>query len=745
MFKSSKSYIVNTKKALSEQTIYFHDHQSELCVRSLRCVRSAAFVLAIVFLIFSPISFVLTGTVGAYPLSFGGAVLLFFLCLLGEFLAKKFESLGSSMVLPIILQILLLAVVILRDCIVYQNETALYFPLLIAAAPLLFYLPFRAEFFMNTAAFLIYALLIHLCKPQSLWMHDFFQAVIGYTISVAASLIVLDLRIEQTASSSRLKEEQESRVQLEKVQSATEQAYQIAEQANRAKTRFLNNMSHDIRTPMNAIVGFSSLAITHIDQPDRVKDYLSKILSSSNHLLNLINDVLDMSRIESGKVEINESECSLPVIMHDIRNILQSDVKSKNLEFFIDIVDVTDENIICDKVRLSQVILNCMSNAVKYTKPGGTVGIHVVQKHSNQPGWADFDFIIRDNGIGMSPEFVDHIFEPFSREENSVVHQTQGTGLGMSIVKNIVDLMGGKIAVKSKLGEGTEFTISLRFKTTASAKKITVIKNLEGMRALVADDDTDSCLSVSRMLKSIGLRPEWTTLGKEAVVRAQAATEEKDPFKVYIIDWLMPDMNGIEVVRRIRQRIGDEVPIIILTAYDWTDIEAEAREAGVTAFCDKPIFLSELYYVLQKASSPQQQEPEKIICYNDMFRGKRILLVDDVELNREIAQTILEEAGLDVVTCSNGKEAVEFIRHSEENYLDMVLMDIMMPVMDGYEATRRIRALQNEKLARIPIIAMTANAFEEDRQAALDAGMNDHIAKPVQIDTLYEIMRSYLK
>ncbi len=649
------------------------------------------------------------------------------------------------MILPVLLQVTLLLVVILRDTIAYPDEASLYFPLVIASAPLLFYLPFRAEFYMNTAAFFLYLILSHTQKEPALLMHDFFQSVIGYTISIAASFVVLNLRIEQAVSFSRLKDVQEAQKQLEQVQSKTEQAYQIAEQANRAKTRFLNNMSHDIRTPMNAIVGFSSLAITHIDQPDRVKDYLSKILSSSNHLLNLINDVLDMSRIESGKVEINESECSLPVIMHDIRNILQSDVKSKNLDFFIDTVDVIDENIICDKVRLSQVILNCMSNAVKYTKPGGTVGIHVIQKHSSQPGCADFDFIIRDNGIGMSPEFVKHIFEPFSREENSVVHQTQGTGLGMSIVKNIVDLMGGKINVKSKLGEGTEFTISLRFKTTTSSKKITVIKSLEGMRALVADDDTDSCLSINRMLKSIGLRPEWTTLGKEAVVRAQAATEEKDPFKVYIIDWLMPDMNGVEVVRRIRQRIGDEVPIIILTAYDWTDIEAEAREAGVTAFCDKPIFLSELYYVLQKASSPQQQEPEKIICYNDMFRGKRILLVDDVELNREIAQTILEEAGLDVITCSNGKEAVEFIRHSEEGYLDMVLMDIMMPVMDGYEATRRIRVLPNERLAQIPIIAMTANAFEEDRQAALHAGMNDHIAKPVQIDTMYEIMRSYLK
>lgn len=371
------------------------------------------------------------------------------------------------------------------------------------------------------------------------------------------------------------------------------------------------------------------------------------------------------------------------------------------------------------------------------------MGVRVIRKENAPEGYADFDFIIRDTGIGMHEEFVEHIFEPFSREETNTVHQTRGTGLGMSIVKNIVDMMGGGITVRSKPEEGTEFTISLRFKVGSGSKKITVIKNLEGMRALVADDDSESCLSVSRMLKSIGMRSEWTTLGKEAIVRAEAAQEDRDPFKVYIIDWLMPDMNGVEVVRRIRQKIGNDIPIIILTAYDRTDIEEEAREAGVTAFCDKPIFLSELYYVLQKASSPQP-EKEKVISYNDTFKGKR-LLVDDVELNREIAQAILEEAGLHVETCSNGREAVEYVKNADAGHIDMILMDIMMPVMDGYEASRQIRALPDTEKANVPIVALTANAFEEDRQAALGAGMNDHISKPVQIEALYADMRQYLR
>lgn len=526
-------------------------------------------------------------------------------------------------------------------------------------------------------------------------------------------------------------------------QRTLKEAYQLAERANQAKTTFLNNMSHDIRTPMNAIIGFTSLAATHINEKERLKDYLSKIMTSSNHLLSLINDVLDMSRIESGKVKIEESPCSIPVVMHDLRNILQTDIKAKRLDFFIDTVDVVDENVICDKLRLNQILLNCMSNAMKYTKTGGTVGLRIIQKGHSAEGFADYDFVVKDNGIGMSKEFAEHIFEPFTRGETSTVSRIPGTGLGMAITKNIVDMMGGTIKVKSELGVGSEFTISLRFKTTQQNGKRGVIKELNGFRALVADDSMDSCASVEKMLRTIGLRPEWTTSGKEAIFRARYAAQENDPFQVYIIDWLMPDMNGIEVVRRIRMEIGDEVPIIILTAYDWADIEQEAREAGVTAFCAKPLFVSELYDVLQNASRPVKTK-DKTILEVEAFKGKEILLVEDVELNREIAETILTEAGFHVNSVEDGKQAVDYMESEKGDMIDLILMDVMMPVMDGYEATQKIRQLEDKTKADIPIIAMTANAFEEDAKAAIEAGMNAHMAKPIRIESLYEIIEQYL-
>lgn len=526
-------------------------------------------------------------------------------------------------------------------------------------------------------------------------------------------------------------------------QRTLKEPYQLAERANQAKTTFLNNMSHDIRTPMNAIIGFTSLAATHINEKERLKDYLSKIMTSSNHLLSLINDVLDMSRIESGKVKIEESPCSIPVVMHDLRNILQTDIKAKRLDFFIDTVDVVDENVICDKLRLNQILLNCMSNAMKYTKTGGTVGLRIIQKGHSAEGFADYDFVVKDNGIGMSKEFAEHIFEPFTREETSTVSRIPGTGLGMAITKNIVDMMGGTIKVKSELGVGSEFTISLRFKTTQQNGKRGVIKELNGFRALVADDSMDSCASVEKMLRTIGLRPEWTTSGKEAIFRARYAAQENDPFQVYIIDWLMPDMNGIEVVRRIRMEIGDEVPIIILTAYDWADIEQEAREAGVTAFCAKPLFVSELYDVLQNASRPVKTK-DKTILEVEAFKGKEILLVEDVELNREIAETILTEAGFHVNSVEDGKQAVDYMESEKGDMIDLILMDVMMPVMDGYEATQKIRQLEDKTKADIPIIAMTANAFEEDAKAAIEAGMNAHMAKPIRIESLYEIIEQYL-
>ncbi len=525
---------------------------------------------------------------------------------------------------------------------------------------------------------------------------------------------------------------------------AVEAALEVAEKASKAKTDFLSNMSHDIRTPMNAIIGFTSLAATHIDNREQVLDYLKKISTSSQHLLSLINDVLDMSRIESGKVKIEERAVHLPDLVHDVRSIIQPNVSAKRLSLFIDTMDVENEDIITDPLRLNQVLLNILSNAIKFTPTGGMISLRIAQKNGAPTGRARYEFRIKDNGIGMSAEFQKHIFEEFSREESSTVSGIQGTGLGMSITKKIVDLMGGTIAIESEPGKGSEFIVDLCFARCEQKVEQRQLPQLEGLRALVADDDTDTCLSVSTMLSKIGMRPEWTISGKEAVIRTKYAVERGDEFSVYIIDWLIPDMNGIEIVRQIRKVIGHNCPIIILTAYDWADIEEEARAAGVTAFCEKPLFLSELRKILSEPFSaevsPRLPEPKA-----SAFQGKKLLLVEDNELNREIAMEFLTEAGFVVDSAEDGAIAVQKMEQAAPGQYDLILMDIQMPNMDGYEATRRIRALPDAKKAGIPIFAMTANAFEEDRQNALKAGMNGHIAKPLDVPRLLSILADALK
>lgn len=522
-------------------------------------------------------------------------------------------------------------------------------------------------------------------------------------------------------------------------------ALAAAEHANRAKTTFLNSMSHDIRTPMNAIIGFTALAAAHIDNKKQVADYLGKISISSEHLLSLINDVLDMSRIESGKVKIEEKEVHLPDVLHDLRTIIQSNIHAKQLELFIDTVDMVHEDIICDKLRLNQVLLNLISNAVKFTKPGGTISIRVIEKDGAPNGYASYMFLVKDSGVGMSNEFQKHIFEAFTREHTSTVSGIQGTGLGMAITKNIVDMMGGTISVESEIGKATEFTVCLQFRICGSPQRCERIPKLAGLRALVADDDFNTCASVTRMLGKIGMRAEWTTSGKEAVLRTQLAIENDDEFSAYIIDWMMPDMNGIETVRRIRAIIGDSKPIIILTAYDCTEIEEEARAAGVTAICSKPLFMSELREALLKPFGEEEAAESAEELPDETFAGKRILLVEDNELNQEIAATILEEQGFLVDLAVDGTVAVEKIKKVDAGHYDIILMDIQMPRMDGYEATRRIRALEDREKANIPIYAMTANAFEEDRQKVLDAGLNGHIAKPINIANLMEILKEALQ
>ncbi len=524
-----------------------------------------------------------------------------------------------------------------------------------------------------------------------------------------------------------------------------EAALSQANRASKAKSVFLSNMSHDIRTPMNAIVGFTNLAIAHIDQKEQVAEYLKKIMTSGNHLLSLINDVLDMSHIESGKIHLEEKPCSLPDILHGLRNILQADVNAKQLDLQIDTVDVLDEDIYCDKLRLNQVLLNLLSNAVKYTGAGGTINMRITEKSGAPAGYANFEFLIKDTGMGMSQEFVDHIFEPFEREQNSTISGIQGTGLGMAITKNIVDMMDGSIHVESEQGVGTEFTVSFTFRLHSEARELQDIPELRNCRALVVDDDFNTCDSVSYMLGQLGMRAEWTLSGKEAVLRTHQAITRGDDYSVYIIDWILPDMNGVEVTRRIRKEIGKDAPVIVLTAYDWSDIESEATEAGVTAFCSKPLFLSELRTCLQSTMQPEEAGNGKQSAKeSEKQHTGRILLAEDVELNQEIAVAILSDAGFTTEVAENGKVALEMIKQSQPGYYQVVLMDVQMPVMNGYEATQEIRKLENHSLASIPIIAMTANAFEEDKQDALRCGMNGHIAKPIDIQKLLETLDSVL-
>ena len=512
-----------------------------------------------------------------------------------------------------------------------------------------------------------------------------------------------------------------------------------AEHANKAKTAFLNNMSHDIRTPMNAIVGFTALATSHIDNKEEVEDYLSKITVSSQHLLSLINDVLDMSRIESGKMTMDETEVHLPDLIHDLRTIIQANVSAKQLNLNIETENVINEDIIVDKLRMNQVFLNILSNAIKFTPNGGTISFCVSEKNSPIPDHAVFEFRIKDTGIGMTREFQKTIFEAFTREKTSTVSGIQGTGLGMAITKSIVDMMGGTISVNSEEGKGSEFIVTIPCRLSNKAIEIESMPELQGLRALVVDDDTDSCLSVCSMLRKLGMRPDWTSSGREAAIRSKEAKEQEDAFRCYIIDWQMPDMNGVEVTRRIRKIAGEDASIIILTAYDWSDIEKEATEAGVTAFCSKPVFMSELRDVLSapfRGGDGEAETEEKKVD----FTGRKVLLAEDNELNQLIAQAILTESGLDVVIANNGEEAVKLMEESPAGTYDIILMDIQMPVMDGYQASRLIRALEDPEKARVPIVAVTANAFEEDRKLALEAGMNGHLAKPYDIPKMLETL-----
>ena len=572
---------------------------------------------------------------------------------------------------------------------------------------------------------------------------NFFKVMLISSIAVAVVLLTILMLLQKArkAEAAARKAASDTQELNAKLQVAVEKA----ESANRAKSTFLSNMSHDIRTPMNAIIGFTTLALSNIDDTDRVKDYLAKTLASSNHLLSLINDVLDMSRIESGKIHLEEVEVNLSDVLHDLKTIVSGQIYAKQLELYMDVMDVTDEDVYCDKTRLNQILLNLLSNAIKFTPAGGTVSVRVRQLAGKVHGCGQYEFRIKDNGIGMSQEFAQKIFEPFERERTSTVSRIQGTGLGMAITKNIVDMMGGTIEVQTAQGKGTEFTVCVPMRAQTEQRPVEKITELEGLKALVADDDFNTCDSVTKMLVKVGMRAEWTLSGKEAVLRARQSIEMSDVYHAYIIDWRLPDMNGIEVTRQIRS-LHDDTPIIILTAYDWSDIEVEAKAAGVTAFCSKPMFMSDLRETLMSALGQKSADavqgllPEK----NADFKGKHILLVEDNELNREIAQEILREYGFLVDSAENGAVAVEKVSTAAPGSYDLVLMDVQMPIMDGYTATRKIRALDDPARAKLPILAMTANAFDEDRRNALESGMNGFLSKPIVIDDLVQELHKIL-
>lgn len=519
-----------------------------------------------------------------------------------------------------------------------------------------------------------------------------------------------------------------------------------AQAANDAKSQFLSSISHDIRTPMNAIIGMTTIASTRLDDKERVKDCLNKIATSSRHLLGLINDVLDMSKIENGKFTINKEPVCLSDFMHDFISIIQPQVKAKHLELDLSILGIEDEIVITDSLRLHQIMQNIMSNAIKFTRENGKISLRMEQAPYDREGYSLYVFRFSDNGIGMSEEFQKVIFQPFERAATSTVSKTEGTGLGMSITKSIVDLMGGSISVTSRLNEGTTFTVSLPMQKEQQ-KECIATDLLKDLRCLIVDDDRDVCENTVLLLKEIGMHSEWVLNGADAVVYVESAHKRHLDYNAVILDWQMPDMDGIETARRIRNKVGDTLPIIILSAYDWTEIEDEAREVCITAFLAKPLFKSRLYETMRNTlmPTPDTQMEQNGLIAHDKASG-RILLVEDNTLNAEIAQTLLTDYGLHVDVASDGNEALEFFR-ADTNKYDIIFMDVQMPVMDGYHATAAIRDLEskNSKHSHTVIIGMSANAFKEDVDKALACGMDDYITKPIDIKKLQNLLRKFCK
>lgn len=520
------------------------------------------------------------------------------------------------------------------------------------------------------------------------------------------------------------------------------QAVERAEAANHAKSDFLSRMSHDIRTPMNAILGMTSVATMHIDEKERVLDALEKITISGKHLLGLINEVLDMSRIESGKVSLTEGAFNLSDTIESVLTVFRSQMDLKGLALNAGIAKLEHENVVGDEQHLQQIFMNIMGNAVKFTPSGGKISIHIEEKPSNIDGYGCYEFTFEDTGIGMEPDYIQKIFEPFSRAADSRTGKIEGTGLGMSIAVNIARMMRGDIKVESELGKGSTFTVIVYLKLDDMTAADLAVYN--GLHVLVVDDEETACESSCEMLRSLGMEAEYVFSGEEALERISA--EDGKRFTVVILDWKMPGKDGVETTKDIRRVVGDDISIIIQSAYDWADIEAEALDAGVDAFIGKPLFKSRLVRVLREALGLDHEEkvsPLETYGQQD-FTGKRVLLVEDNEINIEVAKELLGMVGIQVEMAMNGQLAVDAVSEKEPGYFDLIFMDIQMPVMNGYEAAKAIRAFGREDLEKIPIVAMTADAFADDIRKAEEAGMNDHISKPVDIERLQEALRKWI-